>query len=150
MCIQYMFGMCQLPDQAMYWSSNPMLHNSAVADVMRKGRMQKLSQYFHLNNEKAVPRGEPDYDPLFKVRPLLTEVLDISRACYNPGQDISIDEAMIKFNGRLSFKQFVKGVYNYHCNFYNSYLSKKKERRERMGKWKRERAMKKVYFCMHV
>ena len=68
--IQYMIGLCQLPDQAMHWSSNPMLCTSAVTDVMGKRRMQKLSQYFHLNNnEKAVPRGEPDYDPLFKVRP---------------------------------------------------------------------------------
>ena len=147
--IQYMFGVCQLPDQAMYWSSNPMLRNSAVADVMSKWWMQKLSQYFHLNNnEKAVPRGEPDYDPLFKVRPLLTEVLDNSCKCYNPGQDISIDEAMIKFNGRLSFKQFVKGVYNYYCKFYHSYLSKKKERRKRMGTWKREKWKKYTCACI--
>ena len=38
-------------------------------------------------------------------------VLENSHAHYSPGQDISIDEAMIKFNGHLSFKQYIKGVY---------------------------------------
>ena len=31
--------------------------------------------------------------------------------CQQPCSLLSIDEAMIKFNGRLSFKQYVKGVY---------------------------------------
>ena len=110
--IQFMFGIHRMPETAMYWSSDPLLRVSAIADVMSKGRFQKLSQYFHLNdNSAAVPKGQPEYDALFKVRPLLDAITVNSRAHYFPGRDISIDEAMIKFNGCLSFKQYIKGVY---------------------------------------
>ena len=110
--IQFMFGIHRMPETAMYWSSDPLLRVSAIADVMSKGRFQKLSQYFHLNdNSAAVPKGQPEYDALFKVRPLLDAITVNSRAHYFPGRDISIDEAMIKFNGRLSFKQYIKGMY---------------------------------------
>ena len=110
--IQFMFGIHRMLETAMYWSSDPLLWVSAIADVMSKGRFRKLSQYFHLNdNSAAVPKGQPEYDALFKVRPLLDAITVNSRAHYFPGRDISIDEAMIKFNGRLSFKQYIKGVY---------------------------------------
>ena len=64
-----------MPETAMYWSSD------AIADVMSKGPFQKLSQYFHLNdNSAAVPKGQPEYDPLFKVHPLLDAIAVNSRA----------------------------------------------------------------------
>ena len=48
--------------------TDPLLQISAIADVMSKGRFQKLSHYFHLNeNSAAVPKGQPEYDPLLKV-----------------------------------------------------------------------------------
>ena len=109
--IQYMFGIHRMPDTAMYWSTDPLLRVPAIADVMGKGRFQKLSQYFHINdNLKAAVKGQPGYDPLFKVRPLLDTITENSRKYYFPGRDISVDEAMIKFNGRLSFKQYIKGM----------------------------------------
>ena len=47
----------------MYWSSDPLLWVSAIADVMSKGPFQKLSHYFHLNNNSAaVPKVQPEYD----------------------------------------------------------------------------------------
>ena len=108
--IQYMFGIHHLPETYMYWSTDPLLRVPAVADVMSRNRFYKINQYFHLNdNAQAVAKGEPGYDPLYKVRPLLDAVLKNSRTHYHPGQDIALDEAMIKFNGRLSFKQYIKG-----------------------------------------
>ena len=79
--IQFMFGIHRMPEMAMYWSSDPLLRVSAIADVMSKGRFQKLSQYFHLNdNSAAVPKGQPEYDALFKVRPLLDAITVNSHA----------------------------------------------------------------------
>ena len=105
-----MFGIHKLPEANMYWSTDPLLRVGAVADVMPKNRFEKISQYFHLSdNSKAVGKGEPGYNPLYKVRPLLDLVSANSHAHYYPAKHISIDEAMIKFNGRLSFKQYIKG-----------------------------------------
>ena len=77
---------------------------------MSKGRLKKIGQYFHLSdNRKAYPKGHPKFDPLLKVRPLLETVLENSKKHYHPNREVSIDEAMIKFNGRLSFRQYIKG-----------------------------------------
>ncbi|KAL8615917.1 hypothetical protein ACOMHN_034593 [Nucella lapillus] len=62
-----------------------------------------------VKNSKAIAKGQPGYDALYKVRPLLDLVFNNSRAHYYPGQDVSVDKAMIKFNGKLSFKQYIKG-----------------------------------------
>ncbi|KAK7106183.1 piggyBac transposable element-derived protein 4-like [Littorina saxatilis] len=111
--VQFMFGIHHLPETSMYWSSDPLLRVAAIADVISKNRYEKLSQYFHLNdNSKAAAKGDAEYDPLFKVRTLLEQVRTSSHAHYHPGKHISIDEAMVKFNGRLSFKQYIKGKPN--------------------------------------
>ena len=72
---QFMFTIHHLPEASMYWSSDPLLRVSATADLISKNRFEKLSQYFHLNdNSKAAAEGDPNYDPLFKVRPLSEQV----------------------------------------------------------------------------
>ena len=52
--------------------------------------------------------GQPGFDPLFKVRPLLEIFRECCSSKYKPGRAISIDEAMVKFKGRLYFKQYMK------------------------------------------
>ena len=48
-------------------------------------------------------------NPIFKVQPLFNTILENSRNKFLPSQDISFDEAMVSFTGRLSFKQYIKG-----------------------------------------
>ena len=61
--VQFMFGVHRMPETAMYWSTDPLLRVPAIADVMSKGGFQKLSQYFHLNdNRTEVPKGQPGYE----------------------------------------------------------------------------------------
>lgn len=76
--------------------------------VMPRDRFDKLTQYLHLNNnENAIPRGHPNHDKLFKVRPLLKAVVKACREEYRPCQNLSVDEAMVAFKGQLSMKQYV-------------------------------------------
>ena len=57
---------------------------------MPRDRFDKLTQYLHLNNnENVIPRGQPNHDKLFKVRPFLEAV------------------AMVAFKEQLSMKQYV-------------------------------------------
>ena len=79
--VQFMFSIHHLSEASMCWSSDPLPHVSAVADVISKNRFEKLSQYFRLNdNSKAAAEGDPHYDPLFKARPLLEQVRSSSHA----------------------------------------------------------------------
>ena len=48
--------------------------------------------------------GEPAYDKLYKVRPLLDAAVKNFQSCYNtPTENPSIDESMIGFKGWLAF-----------------------------------------------
>ena len=107
--INIMFGLHQLPEYSHYWSTDPLLGVPAVSSCMPRGRYEKISKYFHLNdNTLRVPRDDDRYDPIYKVRPLYETVRMNCVEKYRPGRDISVDEAMVAFTGRLHFKQYIK------------------------------------------
>ncbi|KAK3772906.1 hypothetical protein RRG08_024090 [Elysia crispata] len=94
--INMMFGIHQVPAYTHYWSLNPLLRVSQVADVMSRNRYQDISKYFHIADNKAmIPKGRDGYDPLFKIRPVLEAVKSASNSLFYPGAALSFDEAMI-------------------------------------------------------
>jgi hypothetical protein len=64
-------------------------------------RFEILNKYFHISD----PLQENPTDKLTKIRPLISKLENAFQDVYVPGKNISIDEGLIKFNGRLSFKQ---------------------------------------------
>ena len=52
----------------------------------------------------------PDFigDRLGKVRLLIYHLNDTMAELYVPGKDLSVDESMMLFRGRLVFRQFIK------------------------------------------
>lgn len=105
-----MFGIHVLPNLYNYWSSDPLLKVSAIADVISRNRYLELSRYFHINdNSTYIPKGTEGHEPMHKVLPMIELVKDACTKYFRPGIAISVDEAMIPFKGRLSFKQYIKG-----------------------------------------
>ena len=101
-------GINNLPRLAMYWSSDPFIGNTGIQNVMTKNRFEELSQYLHFSNSATEPqRGEENFDRLYKVRALLSGVLENAQKAYEPSKNLSIDEGMIAFKGRLSFRQYM-------------------------------------------
>ena len=75
---------------------------------MSSRRFELILRFLHLNDTSSAPaRGEQGYDKLHKVRPFLDILLTNFRNKYVPNQQISIDESMISFKGRLSFIQYL-------------------------------------------
>ncbi|CAK1584920.1 unnamed protein product [Parnassius mnemosyne] len=96
------------PDLELYWSSDPFYYNKEIADVFPIVRFKKITENLHCNYNETEPlRGSTDYDKLYKVRPLITELNKVyqSEACNSVIQ--SIDECMVKFKGRSSFRQYM-------------------------------------------
>ena len=52
-------------------------------------------------------RDNPANDKLFKVRPLLDRLANTFCKEYRPSKFVSIDEGMVKYKGRLGFKQYM-------------------------------------------
>lgn len=76
-------GIHQRPHLANYWSSDPFFVVSAVAQVMSSKRYKKLLENIHLNdNTKTTVEGEPGYDKLLKVKPLVNMLNEYFREPY--------------------------------------------------------------------
>ena len=103
-----LMGIVQLPSLDDYWKKDPLLHYTPIADRISRDRFRELSRYFHFaDNATLVARGLPGYDRLEKVRPIINHFSANFAKIYNPGKNVTIDEAMIKFQGRSSLKQFM-------------------------------------------
>ena len=102
-------GLCKLPRLEMYWSTACKYTTPGLRKVMPLVRFHQIWRFFHLcDSSKQVPRGQPGYDVLYKVRPPLDLVSPKLESEYNLHEHVSIDEAMIKYKGRLGFKQYMK------------------------------------------
>ena len=103
-------GILKLPRLELYWSNIDMhIATPGISQIMPLVRFQQIFRFFHLtNSENAVLHGQPGHDRLFKVRSLLDLVVPKFGEEYTLHQQVSVDEAMIKFKGRLGFKQYMK------------------------------------------
>ena len=60
-----------------------------------------------LTSHSSPERGEPGYDRLGKVRPIMEQLQKKFLELYQPHCENAIDEAMIPFQGRSSLKQYM-------------------------------------------
>jgi hypothetical protein len=49
------------------------------------------------NNETCIPRGQPGYDPMHKVKPILNALTTRFQNVYNPEENLTTDEAICAF-----------------------------------------------------
>jgi len=57
-------------------------------------------------------------DPLYKIRPLITHIVAVSQAISPPGQNLTIDESMIRLNGRSKLKVYAFETIKYGFKAY--------------------------------
>ena len=103
-----LMGINHLPSIDDYWSRDPHLRYAPVADRISRDRFCEVSRYLHfVDNDTLVPRGEEGHDRLGKVRPIIDHLSTKFAEVYQPHRDVAVDEAMIKFQGRSSLKQYM-------------------------------------------
>ena len=101
-------GIVVLPSREDYWKKNIRLHYGPIAEWISRDCFRELSRYLHFtNNETIVPRNSPSYNRLGKIRPVITYLAQRFSYIYKPGREVAVDEAMIKFQGRSSLKQYL-------------------------------------------
>ena len=106
--ILILMGIDLLPSLNDHWSKDPLLHYAPVADRIPCLRFREITRYLHfVNNDDLSPRGNPAHDRLGMVRPLISHLGNKFATLYDPSKEVSVDEAMIKFQGRSSLKQYM-------------------------------------------
>lgn len=72
-------GVVHKPRIVDYWSTNPVLHSPFASSLMKRDRFRAILAFYHLNNNDTfVPRGQPNHDPLHKLRPLFDHLAHVS------------------------------------------------------------------------
>ena len=80
----------------------------AFGKVIPRNCFLQILRYLHVSDDAAiVPAGQPGYDKLHKIKPLLNLLFPNFERAYNLENNISIDECMTPWRGRLSFRQFI-------------------------------------------
>ena len=103
-----LMGIVHLPSIDNYWKNHEVYHYSLIAGKISRNRFRELHRYLHfVDNSTIAPPGTPEYDRLGKVRPVVEILAERVAAVYEPGREVSIDEAMIPFKGRSSLKQYM-------------------------------------------
>ena len=103
-----LMGLNQLPHIYYYWSSDSVFHNFFISSRISRSRFLDIKRYLHfVDNTTLVPRGETGYDKLGKIRHLLNLIRKQTLTNYSPHRENSIDEAMIRYKGRSSLKQYL-------------------------------------------
>ena len=106
MGICFYMSVVHLPTYRMYWA--PCTRQSIVADAMTVNRFEEILSILHANdNDLEIAKGQPGYDRLHKVRPLLDSVLDRFKKCAEKEIQVSVDEQIIPFKGRHSLKTYM-------------------------------------------
>ncbi len=90
------------------WSSDWVLGVPTLAAVFTRKWFWQLRCNLHLaDNTQAPDRNDPSFDRLYKLRPMLNILSDAFRTAHQPSQQISVNEAMVRFKGRSSLKQYM-------------------------------------------
>ncbi|XP_030646870.1 piggyBac transposable element-derived protein 4-like [Chanos chanos] len=95
------------------WRRDRLHRHPFPASVMPGYRYEAISAYLHMSDpaedaKNDQLKGKPEYDPLFRLKPLQDQIQTACRAYYHPHQNLSIDERMVASKARIGMKQHMK------------------------------------------
>lgn len=89
-----------------YWSTEPWMETPFFPKTMSRDRFRQIWRAWHFNNNENV---QDNSDRLCKVRPLLDFFLPKFKEVYKPIQQLSLDEGIVPWRGRLFFRVYNAG-----------------------------------------
>lgn len=108
--LKVFFGLCiimgniQMPSIKHYWSQNGMYYHPIFGKTMSRTRFELILRFLCFYDADT----DPTNSKLHKIDQILTHLLANFRSAFSPGCDLALDEAMVLWRGRLSFRQYIK------------------------------------------
>ena len=88
---------------ATYWSTHWLTQTPGFGQTMMAQHFMQILRFLHFVNNESTHTNK-----LWKIQGLLGYINKRFRTVYTPRRELSIDETMLKFKGRLKIKQCVK------------------------------------------
>ncbi|KAL6418704.1 hypothetical protein ACFW04_011862 [Cataglyphis niger] len=86
-----------------YWSTDPSIETPFFSKVMSRNRFVQIMQSWHFCNNNDI---SPNSHRLVKVQPVIDYFKEKFNNVYKPDQQLSLDECLIPWRGRLSIKTY--------------------------------------------
>lgn len=101
-------GLITKPNLNSYWSTDPALSSPFFPAIMSRDRFLQILRYLHFADNTQAPRADSvNYNKLHKLQPFLDLVIPRFQQVYKPNRQLAIDETLIKFKGKVHFRQFI-------------------------------------------
>ncbi|CAK9809258.1 PiggyBac transposable element-derived protein 4 [Anthophora quadrimaculata] len=98
-----LMGQTRRDDIYDYWSTLSYIETPTFPKIMSRNRfMQIWRMWYFCNNDLLYDKT----DKLFKIREVLSYVQNKFQTVYTPKQELSLDEGIIPWRGRLSFRTY--------------------------------------------
>jgi hypothetical protein len=96
-------GLIPYPTLRSYWSQDPLYKNNIVPSIMSRNRFEIILRMWHFANNEDCPAN----DRLFKISTLVEKLIENYKKMLTPGETVCVDESLVPYRGRLSFKQYI-------------------------------------------
>lgn len=100
-------GVIKKPEQEHYWSKRQILSTPIFAKVIEKNRFLLLMKFLHFTNNEEFDKDRHPWPKLNKIYELMEHLQRKFREVYIPGKNLSLDESLMRFKGRLKWKMFI-------------------------------------------
>ncbi len=97
-------GLVRLPRMQSHWEVSEHSSCCFCPNVMSRQKFTLIHKFFHIVDNERLNRD----DKLCKIRPLINLLVSNYQRYYVLSKNLSIDERMVKYTGRLSFRQYIR------------------------------------------
>jgi len=98
----FVTGIVRKPKLELYWSTRRIFQTPIFPQTMSRNRFQLIQRYLHFSDNNAAGTNE---DRLYEIRTIL-DVVSNFRTNYITDREISLDEGMLGWRGRLRFRVY--------------------------------------------
>ncbi|KAM5170545.1 piggyBac transposable element-derived protein 4-like [Mantella aurantiaca] len=100
-------GVVKKPLQKWYWSTNKLLETPFFGTVMTEYRFSLIMKFLHFTNNEEFDETTHPAPKLKKIWEVFQMVVKNFQQTYVPERDISIDESLMAYKGRLIWIQYI-------------------------------------------
>ena len=102
----FVAGIQKRKDAPANWFSNSPVRESPIMKQITSGKkFHTILRYLHVCDLESQPApSDENYTPIYKVQEMMEYLEERYSKLYSPGEDLSLDESLIRCFGRIQFK----------------------------------------------
>ncbi|CAG0888976.1 unnamed protein product [Darwinula stevensoni] len=100
-------GVVGKPLQKWYWTTNRLLATPFFGTVMSEYRFSLIMKYIHFSNNEDFDEATHPAPKLKKIWEICQMIVKNFQETYVPDRDVSVDESLMAYKGRLSWIQYI-------------------------------------------